>query len=255
MTQALSSLRIAETPIAVFDLETTGRSTNYGAEIVEASVVRIEPGRSPFVAFDSLIKPEGPMRCTEIHKITSRDVQDAPTFNDIAPALAQALSGAVWVAYNVYFDLKFTQHAFAKYRGFEPQSPYFCAANARSLLKLGKRAKLSKSCEEFGIEFKDGQHIAIYDTWMTARLMQVWLERMAYLGLEHYGDLETLGSHKYLQSFKRPLWQSPAHLQTLADESFALQKSRYAIDKNQPGQDPRLLPAISKEAPFFLSKV
>lgn len=254
MIQALSSLRIAETPIAVFDLETTGRSTNYGAEIVEASVVRIEPGKAPFVAFDSLIKPQGKMRCTEIHKIKSSDVVDAPSFNDIAPALAQALSGALWVAYNVYFDLSFTQHAFSKYRGFEPQSPYFCAANARSLLKLGKKAKLSQSCEDFGIEFKDGQHIAIYDTWMTARLMQVWLERMAYLGLEHYGDLETLGTHKYLDSFKLPLWQSPKHLQALADEAFTLQKSRYAIDKNQPNQDPRLLPPLSKEPPFFFEQ-
>ena len=251
MTNALSSLRIAETPIAVFDFETTGRSTNYGAEIVEASVVRIEPGKAPYVAFDSLIKPQGAMRCTEIHKIRSRDVRDAPSFDEIAPALAKALSGALWVAYNVYFDLGFAQHSFAKYRGFEPQSPYFCAANARSLLKLGKRSKLSQTCEDFGIEFKDGQHIAIYDTWMTARLMQVWLERMSYLGLEHYGDLETLGSHKYLQSFNLPLWECPTSLQELAEDSFALQKSRYAIDKNQTGQDPRLLPPLSKEPPFF----
>ena len=250
MSQAISELRIAETPLAIFDLETTGRSSRQGAEIVEASVVRIEPGKSPYVAFDSLIKPKGRLRCSEIHQIYSTDIQDAPTFKEIAPAFAQALSGAIWVAYNVYFDLGFTLNAFSQEYALEPFPPYFCAANARSLLKLGKRAKLSQSCQDFGIDFTAGQHIAIYDTWMTARLMRVWLDRMAYLGLEHYGDLETLGTHKYLSSFQRPLWQSPTWLSSHQDQAFTRQKSRYAQDLGQAHQDPRLLPPLSDE-PIF----
>jgi len=251
LSKAISELRIAETPLAIYDLETTGHSSKRGAEIVEASVVRIEQGKAPYVAFDSLIKPRGRLRCTEIHQIKAQDIKNAPTFEEIAPAFAQALSGAIWVAYNVYFDLRFTLDAFSKSFNFEPNPPYFCAANARSLLKLGKRSKLSVTCQDFGINFNDGQHIAIYDTWMTARLMRVWLDRMSYLGLEHYGDLETLGTHKYLSSFQRPLWTCPSSLETLADSSFKYQKSRYASDLGLPDQDPRTLPPLSDE-PLYI---
>ena len=93
---------IADVPLAVFDLETTGRSYQRN-EIVEASVVRIEPGKKPQLVFDSLIKPLGRMGASDIHHIYDQDVQDAPTFDQIAPQLAHALSGAIWVAYNVCY--------------------------------------------------------------------------------------------------------------------------------------------------------
>ena len=96
--------RIAEVPLAIFDLETTGRSYQKH-DIVEASVVRIEPGEKPHIVFDSLIKPVGRMGASDIHHIYDEDVRDAPTFEQIAPQLAHALSGAIWVAYNVSFDL------------------------------------------------------------------------------------------------------------------------------------------------------
>jgi DNA polymerase III alpha subunit (gram-positive type) len=47
------------------------------------------------------------MAATEIHGISDTDVRDAPTFDDIASEVAQALSGAVFAAYNVYFDAKY----------------------------------------------------------------------------------------------------------------------------------------------------
>ena len=249
--RSLSQLAIAETPLAIFDLETTGRSKNY-AEIVEASVVRIEPGQPPQLAFDSLIKPRGSVKCSEIHHIYADHVREAPEWDEVAPAIADALSGAVWVAYNVYFDLGFTQKAFARTLGYDVEPAYLCAANLRSLLKIGPRGRLSAVCEQEGIHFKDGQHIAVYDTWMTARLMQVWLSRMHDLGLKHYGDLETLGTHKYLSSFQRPLWRPPQELCIGVDQGYRLQRSRYAQDLDMPlSSDPRALPPLSDEPAFI----
>lgn len=242
-------LLISETPLAIFDLETTGRSAH--ADIVEVSVVRIEPGQPPRLAFDSLIKPKGRLKLTEIHHITQDDVRDAPTWEEVAPAVADALSGAIWIAYNVYFDLGFTRRAFAPLLGYEVSPVYLCAANLRSLLKLGKRAKLSVSCEAFGINFREGQHIAIYDTWMTARLMRVWLDRMDHLGLKRYADLEPLGSHKYLESLQQTLWQAPSELRDGVEEAYQRQKSRYARDEGSPLADPRALPPPSSEPPFI----
>lgn len=244
----LRDLNLAEVPIAVFDLETTGRSHN-AHEIVEASVVRLEPGRPPRLAFDSLIKPRGRLMCSNIHHIYKRDVADAPTWEEVAPALADALSGAVWVAYNVYFDLNFTKTALADL-GYDIDAPHVCAANLRSILGLGKRQKLGVTCEAFGIDFREGQHIAVYDTWMTARLMYVWLERMADLGLERYEELEMRGTHKYLKSLTSPIWYAPEALTRGAEAAYARQKSRYAIDLQEAGRDPRELTPLSREPSF-----
>ena len=242
-------MRIAETPLAILDLETTGRSPQYG-DIVEASVVRLEPGLPPRLAFDSLIVPEGPLRCSHIHQIYPKDLQKAVPLPEILPALADALSGAIWVAYNVSFDLRFTLAALEQHLDLSIKPPHLCAAYLRSLLSLGKRAKLGVTCEHFGLPFENGQHIAVYDTWMTARLMQVWLARMSFLGLEHYGDLETLGTHKYLQSLSEPLWKCPPEVQERSSVSYRLQCSRYGLDLHQPSIDPRQLPPLSEEPPF-----
>ena len=49
---------IAESPIAVIDFETTGLHPG-GDRVVEASVVRLEPGEEPRLVFDSLVNPGG----------------------------------------------------------------------------------------------------------------------------------------------------------------------------------------------------
>ena len=237
---------ISDTPIAVFDLETTGLSFAQGAEILEVSVVRIEANRPPFLAFDSLIKPQGPVRASRIHKIYKKDILDAPTFDQVAPAIAEALSGAIWVAYNASFDVNFIRHAFREYLEIEIDPVFLCAKSVRGLLGLGKSKKLSETCADFGIDFNEGQHIAVYDTWMTARLMRVWLDRMAYLKLETYGDLTPLGSRVFLKSFSRPLWRP-----TPTPISEAPIKSRYALDL---GEDPHSitdLPPVTDEPPFI----
>src|SRR5262245_66084860 len=98
--------RIRETPIAIIDFETTGM--NPGVDrVVEVAVVRIDPGESPRLAFDSLVNPGRPMACTEIHGIREEDVRDAPTFAEIAGDFAAALEGCVVAAYNVAFDSRF----------------------------------------------------------------------------------------------------------------------------------------------------
>ena len=97
----IQSQRIAETPIAIVDFETTGLTP--GADrVVEVSIVRVEPGQRSELVLDTLVDPCRAMAATEIHGITDDDVQGAPRFSEIAEDVAQALSGAVVAAYNVY---------------------------------------------------------------------------------------------------------------------------------------------------------
>src|SRR5262245_49882605 len=123
---------IRETPLAVVDLETTGLYAG-GDRIIELAVVRIDPAGEPRLAIDTLVNPRRPVAATEIHGITDADVADAPTFEQIADALASALNGCVLASYNVYFDARFIQAEWAAL-GLRRLPPHLCLMYMRPLL-------------------------------------------------------------------------------------------------------------------------
>lgn len=99
--------RWAELPIALIDVETTGRDPSTdrvvevglaiarGGEIVERRTWLINPG-----------KPI-PKEAIEVHTITDDDVRDAPRFEVVAREILGALAGCVPAAYNASFDKAF----------------------------------------------------------------------------------------------------------------------------------------------------
>ena len=225
-----SSLAIHEAPLAILDIESTGFYTaDLRNKIIELSVIRREPGGEFYVAFDSLFSLEGgKLGAAHVHHISHRDLRGAPTFDEASERVAVALSGAVWVAYNAYFDRNFVTAYLERSLGVSCSPPFLCAQRLRSLLKLGKNTKLQQACDDFSVPFETGQHIALYDTWATAQLTQVWLDRMEHLGLQTLGELKGLkGSAKFVESLALPLWryEPPPH----RDEVSL--KSRYALGR------------------------
>lgn len=101
-------------PIVSLDLETTGTSTRVD-RVVQIGLVKVYPdGRESewktYVNPTIAIPPEA----TDIHHITDEMVKDAPTFRDLAPALARGFAGCDFAGYNVGFDLRFLRAEFAR---------------------------------------------------------------------------------------------------------------------------------------------
>jgi DNA polymerase-3 subunit epsilon len=104
----------AELPIALVDVETTGRDASVdrvvevgiafarGGEIVERKNWLINPGR-PI-----------PKEASDVHKITDDDVKDAPSFETVAHEIAAALAGYIPAAYNAAFDRAFLGNEIAR---------------------------------------------------------------------------------------------------------------------------------------------
>jgi DNA polymerase-3 subunit epsilon len=104
----------AEMPIALVDVETTGRDASVdrvievgiaisrGAEIVERKNWLVNPGR-PI-----------PEEAAAVHKITDADVRDAPPFEAVAREIVTALAGCVPAAYNAVFDRAFLANEMAR---------------------------------------------------------------------------------------------------------------------------------------------
>ncbi len=99
---------------AILDTETTGMSASYG-HIIELGILRIENGEV-VKTFNSLIKPGRPISHTimGITGITNEELEQAPTFEDVAEEVLELLDDAVLVAHNARFDYSFIKAEFAR---------------------------------------------------------------------------------------------------------------------------------------------
>jgi DNA polymerase III subunit epsilon len=200
---------ILDTPVAVFDFETTGLSPGMD-RVIEVSVIRCDPGERPRIAFDTLINPGRRVSATEIHGITNRDVADAPTFEEIAGDLVGAMEGCALAAYNVYFDMKFLDYELDR-AGVAWQPPHFCLMYLRPMLGLGKQCRLDIACREYGVPF-EGEHIAANDALASALLYEHYLGEIRNQNLATFSDLARLKKYKFTKSFGNAPLPHPAHM-------------------------------------------
>jgi DNA polymerase-3 subunit epsilon len=193
---------VADTPIAVFDFETTGLNPGYD-RVVEVSVIRLDPGQPPRLVFDTLINPRRRVSATEIHGITDADVADAPEFDEITGDLLAAISGCVLTAYNVYFDMRFLAAELDRV-GVRSDCPYFCLMYLRPMLGLGSRCSLEDACRAHGITYSS-LHVAAADALAGATLLQdVYFDALRLQRVETFGHLAQLKSYKFVNSFELP---------------------------------------------------
>lgn len=201
MATGIGDRLISETPVAIIDFETTGLTAGHD-RVVEVSVVRVDPGQNPRLAFDTLVNPRRPIAATEVHGITDADVAKAPTFADIAGEVVAATSGCVVAAYNVYFDVQFLGFELGN-AGVDQLPPHLCLMYLRPMLGLGSRCKLEEACRTHGVE-RTPSHIAAADAMASAELFVKYLAAMDAKGIRTYGELAKLKRYKFIDSFGLP---------------------------------------------------
>ena len=150
----------------VFDLETTGLDLmNNG--ITEIGAVKIEKGVIT-EQFTTLVKPDYHISAeiTKITGITYEMVKDAPKISTVIPDFMKFIEGAILVAHNAEFDMKFIKR-FAGAEEYEISNKYIDSVDlVRSLLPQLKRADLGTVADHFGIIFH--HHRALSDAYATA---------------------------------------------------------------------------------------
>jgi DNA polymerase-3 subunit epsilon len=102
-------------PIAFFDLETTGINVAKD-RIVEIAILKVLPDGKE-VNYRKLVNPTIPIpaEVTEIHHITDDDVKDAPTFKDIALEIILFLKDCDLAGYNSdRFDIPLLMEEFMR---------------------------------------------------------------------------------------------------------------------------------------------
>lgn len=96
----------------VVDVETTGLDPD-GNRIIQIALIRTDAFANPLGYWTSFVNPEIPITNSEIHGITAKDVEDAPTFASLVDTIATKIEGQVLVGHNLAFDVSFLSSEFA----------------------------------------------------------------------------------------------------------------------------------------------
>jgi DNA polymerase-3 subunit epsilon len=164
---------------SVFDTETTGLDPASGARVIEIAVVRIDETGNVLRTWSTLVNPgTSDVGATEIHKITSTMVADAPTFEEIVGDFINVVSGSVLVAHNAPFDIGMINAEFARV-GLQWPAQHVAdtLTGARKLVPGLRSYKLAALAEHFGITFEGDAHAALADTHVAAQLHAHLLQR------------------------------------------------------------------------------
>ncbi|HRN96530.1 MAG TPA: exonuclease domain-containing protein [Candidatus Levybacteria bacterium] len=185
--------------LAFVDIETTGHSSQYD-RIIEIGIVRVEDNKI-VQKYNTLLNPDQHVSpfIENLTGISSRELENAPTFYEKKDEILQVLANCTFVAHNVRFDYGFLRSEFKRY--LTPFSmKHFCTVKlSRALFPQYKHHNLDALIERFGFVCED-RHRALGDAqilWEFYRHVQQHLS-------------EDIVKNAVFQALKRP--SRPIHI-------------------------------------------
>lgn len=160
---------------AVVDIETTGGGIRW-SRITEIAVY-LHDGTRLLDSFCTLVNPQMPIPpfISQLTGITDEMVQDAPTFEEIAPTLDQLTQGCIFVAHNVSFDYNFIRHEFARLSQPYERDRLCTVRLSRHFIPGLASYSLGRLCQDINIPLQD-RHRASGDAHATMLLLERLLQ-------------------------------------------------------------------------------
>ncbi len=174
----------------VYDLESTGLSSNYN-EIIEISAVRVYKGEI-VGEFNSFVKPKAKISnfITKLTSITNDDVRTAPSIEQVLPEFIDFIGDDILVAHNSSFD---NTMLYANMNRIGIDNITFPTIDT---LKLAHnfynhrlaRFNLKALAKEFNVDLIQ-HHRAINDARATAQIFLKMLNDLDQMGIKTYNSL------------------------------------------------------------------
>ena len=158
-------------PLIFLDLETTGMAAVH-ERITEIGLVEVANGEFAG-SWSQLVNPQKsiPPFIRSLTGISDEMVADAPTFEQLAPALFERLEGKLLIAHNARFDYGFLKNEFARL-GMSYRSRVLCTAKlSRKLFPEHRRHNLDSLIERHGLSCS-ARHRALGDAEVLWQFLQ-----------------------------------------------------------------------------------
>lgn len=157
--------------LAIVDFETTGIIPTQN-RVIEVAILRVDRHGHICGSYETLINPMRDLGPTHIHGIMGADVENAPTFEEIAGDVLALLKDAVFVAHNASFDCRFLLTEMARCQIELPDFPVLCTMSvARQAWPGIKHRALADLCEQLNIQYTN-HHTAMSDVQATYQLLE-----------------------------------------------------------------------------------
>lgn len=229
----------------VYDLESTGLSSNYN-EIIEISAVRLYKGEI-VNEFSTFVKPKAKISnfITKLTSITNDDVRSAPSIEQVLPEFVDFIGDDILVAHNANFD---NTMLYANMKRIGIDNITFPTIDT---LKLAHnfyndrltRFNLKALAKEFNVDLVQ-HHRAIHDTRATAQIFLKMLKDLEQKGIKTYNSLNDSiieDAYKYVY---------PYHLTLLATNRKGIKHLNEIVSLSLTDyfyKEPRLLEKVLDE--------
>lgn len=161
---------LAGPSFAVVDFVTTGFMPETHDRVIEIGVVLVSSTGTIQHEWGTLVNPHRDPGGIHVHGVTSRDLLDAPTFEQIAPLLLESIAGRIVVAHNASFDMRFLHHELIR-AGYEMAERPDALCSMKWAGRLIGPAKLQHCCDALDIPLEQ-PHQALSEASATAELLR-----------------------------------------------------------------------------------
>ena len=165
---------LEEATYVIFDLETTGLSSDYD-EIIEIGAIKVVQHQI-IDSYHTLVKPSSIINdfITSKTNITQAMVEHSPQINDVLPHFLSFIQGSVLVAHNASFDVGFIRENAKRLKlSFLDVTVIDTLELSRVLLSQRKSFRLGKVARYFNIAYdEEVAHRADYDVKITHQVFQ-----------------------------------------------------------------------------------
>lgn len=189
----------------VFDVETTGLSSQYD-KIIELAAVKVKDGEI-IDKFERFSNPGERLNETikNLTGITDDMLIDAPPIEDVLSDFRDFVGDAIYIAHNASFDMGFIDTGFERLGyGATTNGVIDTLELSRTInTELGKHG-LNFLAKKYGVELTQ-HHRAIYDAETTAHIFVKMLKQMEQLGVTNHNQIDAKLSNQDAYKRARPM--------------------------------------------------
>lgn len=187
---------LAELPVAVFDMETTGLDVRRDRPVSAGGVAMRGTRIYTTTILDILVHPGMPIppASTRIHGITDAMVAGVPDFAGQWPVIRGFLEGCVVVGHSVAFDMALLRAEAARLRIELPKMPTLCTALlCAALFPDDADVGLEAVAAKLGVSIR-GRHTALGDCLVTADVFAALVHHLAERGITTLGQAQAFAA-------------------------------------------------------------